>query len=290
MSRLILLLKRLIVLLLGLGLVWFVVFTFYPFVDDQLPLAVALLVTYCFLAYVALPALVRVWQLLHKPTHVPTRSLERDGWAADPINLVMLAKNEKELTWAMQKAGWLTADPNNLRNNARMVLAILLNRPYPTAPFDHNYVFGRPQDLGFQIPVGNSPRKRHHVRFWQLGVVQKEHEHHGFWRTLLAKFIKTENQLWVGAATYDNGINARYRNLQLGHGGDGDTVAERDFLVATLKDANVLKDAIAIKAGEPLHTRNHRFGERIIADGYVKLCEVKRQLLPPKPTRTNGNT
>lgn len=287
MSLLVLVLKRLVVLLLGFILVWFTVFTVLPLADERLPLAIALLLTYCFVAYVGLPALVRVWQLLHKPTHVPTRSLERDGWAADPINLVMIAKNEKHLVRAMQKAGWLAADPNTLRNNMRMVLAVMLHRPYPTAPFDNNYVFGRAQDLGFQIPVGNSPRKRHHVRFWRLGAttLDQEHEHQGFWRTLLKRFIKKENQVWVGAAVFDWGINARMRNLQLGHGVDGNTIKERDFLVNSLKKADVLKDAVAIKAGEPLHTRHARFGEMIITDGYVKLCEIKRYVAPVKPQK-----
>lgn len=283
MSHLFLPLKRLLVLLLGLALVWFVAFNLFPWVDDRLPLVVALLVTYCFLAYIGLPAIGRIWHILHKPTHVPTRSLEHDGWAADPINLVMLADSKRDLTWAMRKAGWSIADPATLKNVFRMVVAIAFNKPYPTAPFEGNYVFGRKQDLGFQIPVGNSPRRRHHVRFWQLGtaLIDGEHEHHGFWRDLLGKFLRRRKKVWLGAAVYDWGINAKKRNLQLVHGVDGNTVKERDFLVRTLQDAGMLKKVNQIKVGGPLHTKHHRFGELIVTDGYVKLCDIKRQLLPP---------
>lgn len=288
MSRLILLSKRLFVLLLGLVLVWFAAFNLFPWIDDRLPLVLSLIATYCFLAYIGLPAVGRVWHMLHKPTHVPTRSLEHDGWAADPINLVMLARSQRDLTRAMQKAGWLPADPPTFKNIVRMVLAILTNRPYPTAPFEGNYVFGRRQDLGFQIPVGNSPRKRHHVRFWQLGtaITDGEHEHHGFWRSLLERFLRKKQQVWIGAAVFDWGINAKKRNLQLGHGVDGNTVKERDFLVDTLKNAKVLKKVTPIRAGEPLRAKHHRFGELIITDGYVKLCEIKRQVLPPAPEQS----
>ena len=30
------------------------------------------------------------------------------------------------------------------------------------------YLFGRGQDIGFQKAIDNSPRKRHHIRFWAL--------------------------------------------------------------------------------------------------------------------------
>jgi len=284
MSHLLLPLKRLLVLLLGLILAWFSAFTFFPWANGRLPQIIALLVTYCFLAYIGLPALVRFWHLLQKPTHVPTRSLSRDGWALDPMNIVVLAKNEQEFIAAMKKAGWYTADKPTLKNNLRFVFSMLFIRPYPTAPFGTHFVFGRRQDLGFQIPVGPSPRKRHHVRFWNLGItlLEGDHEHHGFWRKLLKKFLRKKKQVWVGAASLDWGINILVRNLQFDHGINGDTDAERDYIVATLKESGVLKDSIGIKAGEPLRTRHQGFMETIIADGYVELCELKRQLVPLK--------
>lgn len=276
-------LKRLAVLLLVTGLAWFTWFKFFPVVDSQVPFLVAILITYAFLAYFAIPALLRIRHIIQPPTHVPTRTIAGDGWAVDPINLVMLAKNEKEFIWAMQKAGWSVADTFNFRNTLKMIWAIALNRPYRNAPFGSYYVFGRKQDIGFQIPVGNSPRYRHHIRFWRLGttLLEDEHEHHGFWRKLLRRFMQKEKEVWVGAAILDHGLSVRARNFQIDHGVEGDTTIERDFVVQTLKEANVLRDAVTIKAGEPLRTRHQGLGESIIADGYVKLCEIKRQFLPP---------
>lgn len=283
LSRAFVLLKRILVLALIVGLAWFTLFKFFPWVDAKLPFLLALIVTYAFLAYGALPALLRVRHLIQPPTHVPTRTIASDGWAVDAINIVILARNERDFTWAMQKAGWLKADPLTLKSRIKMVAAVLLNRPYPTAPFGSYYVFGRKQDLGFQIPVGNSPRHRHHVRFWRLGstILDDEHEHRGFWLNLLRRFLNKKKEIWVGAAILDAGLNLRFRNLQIDHGIEDDTTIERDFLVRTLKDAGALKDKINIKAGEPLHTRHQGFGEEIIADGYVTLCELKRQILPP---------
>lgn len=278
-------LKRLFLLALLLALAWFTVFKVYPFIDARSPVPLAILASYTFLAYIALPFIIRIWQALHRPTHVPTRTIALDGWAVDPINIVMLARNERDLVWAMQKAGWILADEGTFKNKLRLAYSTIFNKPYPNAPFGTYYVFGRKQDLGFQIPVGNSPRNRHHVRFWRLGttLIEEEHEHHGFWRTLLKKFIVDEREVWIGAAVEDQGISIRWRNLQLDHGIISNTTLERDFLVRTLQDARVVKDCVSIKAGEPLHTRHQGFGETIIADGYVKLCEIKRQVLPPAP-------
>lgn len=275
-----LLFKRLFVLALVLGLVWVTYFVVFKLADEHLPLLFAILLAYCFLAYLGLPAMVRVWQYLHKSTRVPTRTHAADGWAVDPINIVVLARNEREFIRGMERSGWLRADDATVANKFRLTLAIVLNRPYPNAPFGTYYVFGRKQDLGFQIPIGRSPLNRHHVRFWRLGttILQEEHEHLGFWRRLLKRFLPSGNQeIWVGAAVRDQGVNIRLRNLQIDHGIESDTTAERNFLVDTLKESGVLKDVINIKAGEPLHTRHQSFGETIIADGYVKLCQLKRQ-------------
>lgn len=275
-------LKRLLVLLLIVSLSWFTIFKFFPALDSQLPFWLALMITYGFLAYFAIPALLRIRHLIQPPTHVPTRTIARDGWAVDPINLVVLAKNQKELRWAMQKAGWFGADPATIRNKLRMIYAFTFNRPYKTAPFGTYFVFGRKQDLEFQIPIGNgSPRHRHHVRFWRLGTTQLEHEHTDFWHNLLQGFLPKKKAVWVGAAIYDRGLNIRLRNLQLDHGIHSDTGLERTYVVDTLQKAGVLKDVIDIRAGEPLRTRHQGLGETIITDGYIRLCDMKRQFLPP---------
>lgn len=282
MSRFILLVcKRLLIATLVVALSWFTFFAVFPFVDDRAPVTVAIILTYLFLAYVGLPALLRVYHTLHKPTHVPTRTHAADGWAVDAVNVVIVAGDTKDFIWAMQKAGWYQADPRTPKTLIKMITAVVFNRPYHNAPFGNYYVFGRKQDLGFQIPVGNSPRHRHHVRFWQLGNTEEDHEHLGFWNRLLKKFLHPKKQIWVGAAILDSGVNLRWRNLQIDHGIEGDTAIERKFLVDSLKNAGVLKDCLSIKAGEPLHTRHQGFGETIIADGFVALCEVKHQVLPP---------
>ncbi len=173
---------------------------------------------------------------------------------------------------------------------------MVFDRPYPTAPFSRLYLFGRSQDLGFQIPVDHSPRHRHHVRFWQVDArnnpseAEKWHQHHGFWRTLFKGFLRHKYSLWVGAAIFDSGpIAIRWRNGQLTHQVHPDANFERDFIIESLEQANVLKSITEIKAGEPYRGRGQTLGVTIISDGFVKLCEINHQVLPPTRGAVEGS-
>ena len=195
----------------------------------------------------------------------------------DPVNLVVLAKNERQFVRAMQKGGWIQPDPLTLRSALKMIYSVLLSKPYPTAPFSNTYLFGRKQDLAFQVPIGENPKDRHHVRFWRLGttILEEDHEHITFWQNLLSRFLTKKKEIWVGAVSMEGGLTFTKRTLQITHRLQSDTNTARMFLVESLREKNALKDVINIKAGEPLHTRYQGFRETIIADGYVTLFEVK---------------
>lgn len=283
-----LLIRRVLVFALVCGFAYFTVFQLFPYIDDRLPSLIAVLATYCLVAYLGIPALVRLMRLFDKPNHIPLYNITGDGWASDPVNIAVLARSERDFIWAMEKAGWLPADPGTWKNAFREAYAIVFNQPYPTAPFSKLYLFGRKQDLGFQIPVGNSPRHRHHVRFWRvtheslMDTSHKEHEHLGFWQKLFQHFWNPKQQLWVGAAIYDSGpVAIRWRNGQITHQVHPDANFERDFIIESLERASVIKQVTDIKAGEPYRGRGQTIGMTIISDGYVRLCTIKRQIMSP---------
>lgn len=283
-SHVLLYIRRIIILLIVCGLAYFTVFTLFPFIDARLPLLIAVIITYGLMAYVGIPAVLRVLRLIDRPNHVPTYCTTSDGWASDPINIAILARNQKDFIWGMKKAGWHVADKSSLKNMLHEAYALIFNKPYQTAPFSKLYLFGRKQDIGFQIPVGNSPRVRHHVRFWRVEATftQNEHEHQNFWRRLFKRFLSPQQELWVGAAIYDAYPFAiRWRNGQFTHLVHPDADYERDFLIKSFQHAHVLKNVIDIKAGDPYSGRGQAIGMTIISDGFVKLCEIKRQIVPP---------
>ena len=162
------LLRRAIVLGLGILTVWLIVFVF-RFTDRRLPTVLALAVTYGMAAYIVLPRIVRMGLKILQRKRVPRFTITGDGLPGDPVNLV-LTGTLQQLHAAFELAGWSEADRLGLASSWRMVRAFVFNSPYPTAPFSTLYLFGRGQDVGFQKAIDNSPRKRHHIRFWALSL------------------------------------------------------------------------------------------------------------------------
>jgi hypothetical protein len=269
---------RLVVGFVAAGLAWATFFLIYPYLDDHLPLLVVLIILYIWIAYVGIPFLVRLWQIVLQPRHLPQYVTSGDGWSSDPVNIAVVCRGRSELIQAMTNAGWHKADEGSIRTNLRLAWAVLFNRSYPTAPFSRLYLFGRQQDIGFQIPTNGSPRHRHHVRFWQLRPDQPNHAHHTFWENIFKLFKHKEKQIWIGAATHDIGPFAlRVRTLQVTHKIDAQTDRERDFLLQTLAHSGSIKRQETIKAGEPLNFRGQTFGINIVTDGTLHVVELKRQ-------------
>ena len=164
--------RRLAVFALGVFSVWLIVFVF-RFTDRRLPTILALSLVYALAAYVILPRIVRMSLKILQRKSVPSFTVTGDGFPGDPVNLVLIGEFDK-LRAAFLAAGWTEAEPLNLTSSWRMVVAFVLNRPYPAAPFSTLFLFGRGQDVGFQKAIDMSPRKRHHVRFWALSLERND--------------------------------------------------------------------------------------------------------------------
>ncbi|MGA8616306.1 MAG: LssY C-terminal domain-containing protein [Xanthobacteraceae bacterium] len=260
------LIRRLIVAGLGILSVWLIVFVVFRTADNRLPWILAVAVTYAVAAYVILPRVVRIGLKILQHKRVPRYSITADGLPGDPVNLV-LAGTLPQLRAAFARAGWAEADALTLRSSWRMVRAFMLKSPYPTAPFSTLYLFGRGQDIGFQKAIDNNPRKRHHVRFWALSLKRAE--------TTLGTadlWLKShrppdlEHVYWVGAGTRDTGFSLTQLTFQITHATDSDTNAERDFIIAELKNTNVIGDVNSYQAQAhfPASQVNH-----YVTDGHV---------------------
>ncbi len=167
MRSILLWLRRLAVAGLGALSVWLIVFVVFRISDHRLPWTLALAVTYGVAAYGILPLAVRMGLKVLQHSHVPAYTTTGDGLPGDPVNLVLIG-TRGQLEAAFATAGWSGADRLSLASSWRMTRAFLFNSPYPTAPFSTLFLFGRGQDTGFQKAIGDSPRKRHHVRFWAM--------------------------------------------------------------------------------------------------------------------------
>lgn len=275
--RIVRLIKRITVLLIGVIIVYVALWKFFPFFDNNFNTFLALLITYVFTAYFFIPTLFRFFRLFFRPTHLPTYCVTPDGFASDPVNIGIIG-TKSQISEAMQRAGWYTSDPKTFRSLYRVARSMITRQHYHTAPFSTLYLFGRKQDLGFQKPFGSSPTLRHHVRFWACHLDGPEdfHADVNFWK----RFHKPSKdnlrrQLWVGAASRDVGIMPIRHNAQLTHMIDSDTNAERDLIVSDLRKSHRVARTITHRAHEGLNLRNRALGGFLQADGKIRICVLK---------------
>ena len=271
-------LKRFIVLVPGIIIAYFSVRNIFPYFDSRLPLSLAILATYALGAYVLIPAVIRLARILRPPDHLPLYCVTPDGFASDPLNIGIVA-TRMQLISAMEHAGWYVADPHSLRNTAHQVLSTLFGWPYPTAPVSSLYLFGRKQDIAFEIPIEGTIGSRHHVRFWattytqgtRLSVRSVQWHHR-------RAHVQGDNLLWVGASSLDVGITFIRHNLQISHMIHPDTNQERELIVEQLKAAKLIASTETIKLGKPYRLANRVWRGSLHTDGKMVIIKLKKKL------------
>jgi hypothetical protein len=125
----------------------------------------------------------------------------------------------------MQAAKWDAAAALGLRSDLKIAADTVLSRSDDEAPVSNLYLFGRKEDLAFEQPVGDSPRKRNHVRFWRTPQANSD-----------------GRPIWIGSATYDERVGLSHTTGQITHRIAPDVDAERDHLFADLKQTGELSE------------------------------------------------
>ncbi len=273
---------RALILAAGVLILWWVIFKAVPYADARLPIFVVVVLAYCFLVYVVVPVLIRIFRLFIKSNHVPHYATTYDGWPSDPINIAIIAKSRQHLQQIMEQAGWYTADPMTLKTAIREVISIIFNTPYPRAPFSRLFLFNRSHDIGFQIPSNpaGSARTRHHVRFWRVEEPTRPstNNHYEFWMSKLRSLLKIEKEVWIGAAIEDtHPLNISWRDGgRIIHGVSQDADRERDFLVHSLEKIEQVKKVSLTKAGEEIKFRGQQyFKASFTVDGSIEVITLK---------------
>ena len=265
------LLQRLAIFGLGIFSVWLIVFVIFETADRRLPWILAVGIAYGFGAYVVLPRVIRLGLRILQRKRVPSYTITGDGLPGDPVNLALVGTLQ-QLRSAFAISGWSEADRLGLASSWGMIRAFVLNSPYPTAPFSTLYLFGRGQDIGFQKAIDDSPRKRHHVRFWALSPsrAQATWGDAGFWRNT-ERPPDNERVLWVGAGTRDTGLSFTRLSFQITHATDSDTNAERDHIIAELTKNRTIEAVTNYQSGQDLLTErvNH-----YVSDGEIALANL----------------
>jgi hypothetical protein len=195
-----------------------------------LMLTASLLLMWLFIAYAVMPM---VWKFyIHRHSQledIPGITHTKAGIPGDPLNVALIG-TRTELMKIMEAARWYPADPLKLRSSLKIAEASVFKQPYDAAPVSDLYLFDRKEDLAFEQPVGNTPRQRHHVRFWQMDKVAPD-----------------GRPVWVGSAVYDKRVGLSRKTMEITHVTAEDVDAERDYLFQDLKKTNDLSEEYIIE-------------------------------------------
>jgi hypothetical protein len=180
---------------------------------------------YLLAAYIILPLVWRFYVHRHPALDdVPGITQTENGIPGDPLNVGFIG-TEDEIKALMEAAQWKPADPLSLRADVRIAEDTVLDKSYDEAPVSSLYLFGRKEDLAYEQPVGDNPRKRHHVRFWKTKTLNSD-----------------GRPFWIGGATYDERVGLSHTTGEVTHHIDGNVDAERDHLMECLKQTSKLSE------------------------------------------------
>ena len=219
-----------------------------------------LAVFWVFFAYLLLPRLHRILTRLYVPGYFIGRARTSDGLLGDPVNLALLGR-EDQVHDAMAAAGWILADPVNLRSSWRIITSTATRRSYREAPVSPLTLFDRQQDFAYQQEVAGSPSKRHHVRFWRCPPG---------W--MLPGGYRVD---WLAAGTYDKKVGLSLFTLQVTHKIEADIDVERDFIVGSVTSSSADVGVETIENfSTGYHTRNGG-GDLIKTDGNLPIVDLR---------------
>jgi hypothetical protein len=218
--------------------------------------ALAIVLAYTCLAYLALPALWTHYEHQKGLANLPMVTRTAQGIPGDAIN-VGLVGDDKDVLCAMAAAGWFPADPVTLRSSIEIVGSVLLDRPYRDAPVSPLFYLNRREDLAFEKPDGKSADHRHHVRFWK--VLERGQE---------------QRPVWLGAVTYDRSVGVSHYTGAITHHIGPDIDAERKLLASDLEAAGMVDAKYQVTGIGPTVTGRNGGGDPYYTDGEVWILRL----------------
>ena len=205
---------------------------------------------YVVIAYLVLPFGWRRYSKRHPALEgAPRIAHTASGIPGDPINLGLIG-TEEELQRGMLAAKWYPADPITLKSSLRIAADTVFRREYVDAPVSSLFVWGHKQNLAFEQPVGDDPRRRHHVRFWRSDQLDDNGE-----------------PLWLGAATFDIKVGFSHTTGEITHHISPDVDDERDRIIADLQKIGALQDVEWIDGFQTSLTGKNGGGDPYHTDG-----------------------
>ena len=180
---------------------------------------------------------------------LPRRVTDQSQDLGDMVNFVIVGP-QRRVQAALDSAGWHLADTSKKEAVLSAVLQTYENKDYLEMPMSKLYLFGRPQDFGYEAaePVA-MVASRHHFRLWK------------------APFTWRGQEVWVGAGTHDIGFAKDKRNGSVTHRIDPLVDGERDHIGGCLQNASKVKSLTYYRPSDPVLGARNATGEAYESDG-----------------------
>jgi hypothetical protein len=180
---------------------------------------------------------------------LPRRVTDRFQNPGDMVNFLIVG-SQKSVQQALDAANWHVADTTKKKAVLDAVLETYEDKDYLQMPMSNLYLFGRPQDFGYEMaePIAILA-SRHHFRVWK------------------APFIWHGHEVWIGAGTHDIGFAKDKRNGSVTHKIDPLVDGERDNIGSSLQNADKVKSLTYYLPPHPVQAAKNATGDEYQSDG-----------------------
>ena len=206
-------------------------------------------------ASIAAPAALKVSEAALDPAlskdldSLPRRVNDHFNNAGDMVNFVIVG-SEQQVEGALTAAEWHPADRDDKQAVLNAIVQTYKKEDYLAMPMSTLYLFGRPQDFGYeQAEAYSVVASRHHFRLWK------------------APFTWNGQTVWAGAGTHDIGFEKDQRNGKVTHKIDPAVDGERDNIGASLQKAGKVKSMAYYLAPNPVQDAKNATGGGYHSDG-----------------------
>ena len=213
-----------------------------------------------FVLLAALLACIRWYPYPFDFSSYPTLSHTKSGATGDPIN-VLFVGGKDQILQSFHQAGWLIPDPITTKSSMKIAMDSLAHRSYPTAPVSNLYVYGRVQDLAFEKPTSDV-QNRGHIRIWKTGS------------------LIDGQSVWVGAATYDSGIEVSGTTHLPTHHIAPTVDLERNVVGTDLATTSLVKEEASAAFTPPIMFAHNGGGDYYESDGTILVISFTLAHIP----------
>lgn len=188
---------------------------------------------------------------------LPRRVNDQFKNLGDMVNFVLIG-SESEVKGTLAAANWHVADTSNVSAVAEAIENTYQDEDYLAMPMSTLYLFGRPQDYGYEMaePIA-MVASRHHFRLWK------------------APFTWNGQPVWAGAGTHDIGFAKDKRNGSITHKIDPNLDGERTNIGESLDQTGKVQSMSYYTPPNAVKEAKNATGDSYQSDGRILVVFLK---------------